>query len=173
MPLTRDKKQEVVTDTANLLKQSKMTVVASYKGTAVKDMQTLRKQAKGSNTTVKVIKNRLVIQALKSLENLKDVDVSQLEGMLTYAFNAEDEVAPAQSLAEFAKNRPTLSFIGAITPDGKWLNAAEVTTLSELPSKPILIASIVSLLGSPINSVVNAIGSPLPKILSGLQTKTS
>ena len=173
MPLTRDKKNEVVADTANLLKESRMTVIAAYKGTAVKDMQTLRRQARESNTTVKVIKNRLVIQAIKSVTNLKSVDVSQLEGMLAYAFNPDDEVAPAQSLAQFAKNNPTLSFVGAITPEGNWLSADEVKSLSELPSKPVLIASVVSLLGSPMSSVVNAIGSPLPNILSALQTKTN
>lgn len=173
MPLTREKKNEVVSEVTDLLKQSKMTVIAAYKGTAVKDMQALRRQAKDNGTTVKVVKNRLVIQALKNLDNLKDVDVSELEGMLAYAFNADDEVAPAQSLAAFAKSNPTLSFVGAISPEGKWLTADEVKSLSELPSKPVLIASVVSLLGSPIRNVVSAVGSPLPNILSGLQAKTS
>lgn len=173
MPLTRDKKQQVVAEVNQLLSESKMTVVAAYQGTTVKDMQTLRRRAKDNGTVVKVIKNRLVIQALKSQDNLKDVDVSQLEGMLAYAFNGEDEVAPAQSLATFAKTNPTLNFVGAISPEGKWLSAEEVSALAELPSKPVLIASVVSLLGSPVRNVISAVGSPLPNILSGLQAKTS
>ena len=173
MPLTKDKKQAVVSEVTELLSQSKMTVIAAYTGTAVKDMQRLRREARDNNTTVKVIKNRLVMQAIKNLDNLKDIDVSQLQGMLAYAFNPEDEVAPAQNLAAFAKSNPTLSFVGAITPEGTWLSADQVKALADLPSKPQLIASVVSLLGSPIRSVVSAVGSPLPNILSGLQAKTN
>ncbi len=173
MPLTREKKQAVVAEVKQLLEESKMTVIATYKGTAVKDMQTLRRQAKDNGTTVKVIKNRLVIQALKNLDKLKNIDSAPLEGMLAYAFNPEDEVAPAQSLANFAKLKPTLSFVGAITSDGKWLSAEEVGSLAELPSKPVMIASVVSILGSPIRKVVNAAGSQLPGIVAGLQAKVN
>ncbi len=173
MALTRDKKQAVVEDVTGLLSQSKMTVIASYKGTAVKDMQALRRQAKENGTTVKVIKNRLVIQALNNLDNLKGIETSAFEGMLAYAFNPEDEVAPAQSLAAFAKNKPTLSFVGAITAEGNWLDAEQVKALAELPSKPQLIASVLALLGTPIRSVISAVGSPLPAIVSGLQAKSN
>lgn len=173
MPLTKQKKEAVVAEVANLLSESKMTVIASYKGTAVKDMQSLRREAKQNGTTLKVIKNRLVIQALKKLDNLKAIDISELQGMLAYAFNSEDEVAPAQSLAAFAKNNPSLSFVGAITAEGNWLSSDQVKALADLPSKPQLISSVVSLLGSPIRSVVSAVGSPLPNVLSGLQSKSN
>ena len=173
MPLTKDKKIAVVADVTSLLGSSKMTVVATYQGTAVKDMQALRRQAKQNGTTVKVIKNRLVIQALNKLDNMKNIDPSRFQGMLTYAFNADDEVAPAQSLAAFAKNNPTLTFVGAITIDGNWLDSEQVKALSELPNKPQLIASVVSLLGSPIRSVISAVNSPLPAIVSGLQAKSN
>ncbi len=173
MPLTKAKKEQVVSDVSDLLKESKLTVVAKYQGTSVKDMQALRRQARDNGTQVKVVKNRLVIQALKNLEQFKDVDTSELEGMLTYAFNKEDEVAPAQAIAQFAKDKPTLEFVGALSAEGKWLNATEVKTLSELPSKPVLIASVISLLGSPIRSVISASSGHLPAILSALETKAS
>src|SRR5689334_2686394 len=106
MALTKDKKQAVVKEVTDLLSDSKLTVVAKYEGTGVKALQQLRRDARQSGTKVKVVKNRLVIQALKSTDNLKDVDTSALEGMLLYAFNGEDEVAPAQNLNAFAKANP-------------------------------------------------------------------
>jgi len=173
MPLTRAKKEVVVADVIELIGQSKMTVVASYQGTSVKDMQALRNQAKENGTTIKVIKNRLVLQALKSLDSFKEADRSHLSGMLTYAFNSNDEVAPAQSLANFAKTNPSLVFIGAFTADAKWLDAQQVSHLAELPSKPVLIASVVSLLGSPLRSVISSVNKSLPDVLSALQTRTN
>ncbi len=133
MPLTKDKKNEVVEEVSNLLSSSKMTVVAAYPGTTVKAMQTLRKQAKENGTAVKVVKNRLVIKALENTEALKAVDTSVLKGQLLYAFNSEDEVAPAQALANFAKASPTIEFVGAITADGAFISAEEVKALATLP----------------------------------------
>jgi large subunit ribosomal protein L10 len=173
MPLTKAKKVEVVTDVSDLLKGSKLTVVAKYQGTSVKDMQSLRRQARENGTQVKVVKNRLVIQALKNIEQFKDIDTTELEGMLAYAFNKEDEVAPAQTIAQFAKSKPTMEFVGGISAEGKWLNAEKIKTLSELPSKSVLIASVISLLGSPVRSVVSAASGQLPAILSALQAKAN
>ena len=113
MALTKAKKQEVVQEVADLLSGSKMTVIAKYQGTGVKALQTLRRDARANGTKVKVIKNRLVIQALKASDSFKDVDTGILQGMLLYAFNGDDEVAPAQSLHNFAKQNPTLEFVGA------------------------------------------------------------
>ena len=106
MALTKIEKQAVVDEVADLLSASKMTVVAKYQGTTVKAMQTLRRDAKANGTRVKVVKNRLVIQALKAIDTFKDTDTSALEGMLLYAFNGEDEVAAAQVLNNFAKQNP-------------------------------------------------------------------
>src|SRR3978361_187445 len=103
MALTKTGKQDVIKEVSDLLSTSKMTVVAKYQGTTVKALQTLRRDAKGNGTKVKVIKNRLVIQALQNNDVLKNADTSALEGMLLYAFNGEDEVAAAQILNTFAK----------------------------------------------------------------------
>ncbi|MGG6497598.1 UNVERIFIED_CONTAM: 50S ribosomal protein L10, partial [Bacteroidetes bacterium 56_B9] len=83
----------------------------------------LRRDAKANGTKVKVVKNRLVIQAVQATKNIKDVDTSALQGMLLYAFNSEDEVAPAQSLHTFAKKNPTLQFVGAISAEGEFIDA--------------------------------------------------
>ena len=173
MALTKAKKQEVVADIVELLSSSKMTVIATYQGTTVKAMQDLRRQARDNGTTVKVAKNRLVKQALAQSDKLKAVDTTALEGMLLYAFNAEDEVAPAQILAAFAKNNPSLSFVGAISADGKLLSAAEVQSLATLPSKEQLIAEVLATLTTPLNDVVNALSGNVHGLLDALALKAA
>lgn len=168
MALTKDKKNEVVAEIAELLGTSKMTVVTKYQGTTVKAMQQLRRDAKQNGTVAKVVKNRLVIKALQQSDALKDVDTSTLEGMLLYAFNSEDEVAPAQAIANFAKQNPTLEFVGAITADGKFLGADEVKTLAALPGKDQLIGEVVAMLLSPVNDVTNALSGNLHALLDGI-----
>lgn len=173
MALTKAKKQEVVTEVADLLSTSKMTVVAKYQGTTVKALQGLRRKARDNGTQVKIAKNRLVRQALKQTEGLKDVDTSALEGMLLYAFNTADEVAPAQVLADFAKANPSLVFAGAISADGKFLSADEVKALAALPGKNELIAQVIATLTAPLNDVTNGLSGNLHALLDGVAAKAA
>lgn len=173
MALTKDKKNEVIDEVAELLGASKMTVVAAYPGTTVKQMQELRKQASAGKTAVKVIKNRLVIKALEKHEMLKNVDTAGLKGQLLYAFNSEDEVAPAQALASFAKTNPSLVFVGAITSEGSFISSEDVKALADLPSKPQLIAGVISTLNSPVRGVIGSLGGNLHGLLQAVEAKAA
>ena len=173
MALTKTQKQEVVDEVAELLGQSKMTVVAKYEGTGVKALQGLRRDAKASGTKVKVIKNRLVIQAIKATDGFKDVDTSALQGMLLYAFNSEDEVAPAQSLHSFAKLNPSLQFVGAISAEGKFIDAESVKALAVLPGKTQLIAGLINTLNAPVQGVMGGLSGNLHGLLQGLEAKAT
>lgn len=169
MALTKEKKQQVVDEVAGLLSESKLTVVAAYQGTTVKAMQQLRRDANDDQTSVKVVKNRLVIKAIEQNETLKDVDTSALKGQLLYAFNTTDEVAPAKVLATFAKTNPSLVFVGAISADGKFLSAEEVKALATLPSKTQLIAGIINTLQSPVNGVMSGLKGNIHGLLQAIE----
>lgn len=173
MALTKNEKNDVVAEVSQLLNSSKMTVVAKYQGTTVKALQGLRRDARANGTKVKVVKNRLVIKALQQSDTFKSVDTSTLEGMLLYAFNSEDEVAPAQSLNDFAKANPSLEFVGALTADGKFLSANEVKALATLPGKDQLIGQVVAMLLSPVNDVTNALSGNLHALLDGVAAKVT
>lgn len=173
MALTKTKKHAVVSEVNDWLSSARLTVVAQYQGTTVKAIQQLRRDAQANGTRVKVIKNRLVIKALQANDNLKAVDTSALTGMLLYAFNSEDEVAPAQALAKFAKTNPSIQFVGAITQDGKFMSSAQVQTLSSLPGKNQLIGEVIATLLSPVNDVTNALSGNLHALLDGLASKAT
>ncbi len=173
MALTKAKKQEVIDEVSELLKSSKMTVVAEYQGTSVKQLQALRRSAKENGSVVKVVKNRLVVQALKTSDLYKDADMSNLTSQLLYAFNAEDEVAPAQKLDEFAKKNPTIKFVGAFTNEGVFIGADEVKALAKLPSKPQLIAGVINTLQSPVNNVMSGLKGNLHGLLDAVAAKAA
>jgi large subunit ribosomal protein L10 len=173
MALTKQEKNDVVSEVAEKLASSKMTVVAKYEGTTVKALQQLRRDARDNGTKVQVVKNRLVVKALHANDTLKDVDTSALSGMLLYAFNDEDEVAPAKALADFAKANPTIEFVGAITPEGKFASADEVKALAALPGKNELIAQVIATLNSPVNDVMSGLSGNLHALLDGIEAKAA
>jgi large subunit ribosomal protein L10 len=173
MALSKQAKNEVVTEVAELLKSSKLTVVAKYEGTTVKAIQALRKAAKDNGTSVKVVKNRLAIKAIEQTDAVKGTDVSALKGMLLYAFNSEDEVAPAQALHTFAKTEPTIEFVGAITATGEFMAPDQVKALATLPSKNQLIAGVINTLQSPVRNVMGGLKGNLLGLLDAVAAKAS
>lgn len=173
MALTKQQKDDVVREVADLLKTSKMTVVAKYQGTTVKALQQLRRDGKTTGTKVKVVKNRLFIKAVQQQDTFKDAATGDLSGMLLYAFNDTDEVAPAQALKAFAKQNPTIEFVGAYSGDGSYMDAEAVKTLADLPSKDQMIGQVVDMLLSPVNDVTNALSGNLHALLDGVSDKAA
>jgi large subunit ribosomal protein L10 len=171
MAISRDKKQALVSELAELLKGAKMTVTASYTGLGVADMQQLRRSARESGVVIKVVKNRLVRVAMSESKAFASTDTSALEGQLLYAFSSEDEVAPAQVLANFAKTHPELQLVAGFDASGAVLDNAAVKALAELPSKEQLIAEVVSQLLSPVHDITNALSGNLHALLDGVEAK--
>lgn len=171
MALSRQQKEAAVAELAELLKESKITVFANYQGLGVRAIQELRKQARENGTTVTVAKNRLVRVALKQNESLKDVDSTALNGQLLYAFNSEDEVAPAQLLHTFSKEHPEIKLAGAIDAEGSTLDEAQVNALAQLPSKDQLRAQLVGTLAGPARGFVTVLSGNARGLLNVLNAR--
>jgi large subunit ribosomal protein L10 len=173
MAINRDKKQSLVSEMTELLGNARMTAFAHYDGLTVADVQKLRRSAREQGVTIKVVKNRLVRVAIQQNETLKDVDTSALVGQLLYAASSEDEVAPAQVLASFAKTNEALKIAGAISGEGKLLGTDEVKALATLPSKNELIAQVLATLTSPVNDVLSGLSGNLHALLDGVEAKAA
>lgn len=171
MALTKTQKNDVVTEVSELLANSKLTVVAKYQGTTVKALQSLRRDARASGTRVKVVKNRLVIKALEQNDRFKAIDTAPLQGMLLYAFNSQDEAAPAQSLNSFAKINPSLQFVGAITAGGQFMEAGDVQALADLPGKEQLRAMLVGTIAAPLSGFANVLAGNVRGVLHVLTAR--
>lgn len=171
MALTRDKKESVVSELEQLLASSKLTVVARYQGTPVKAMQELRNQAVQEGTAVRVAKNRLFKKALSSNELFKDINTNEIRGQLLYAFNAQDEVAPARSLADFAKTNPQIEFVAGFSAEGELLDAAAIKELSSLPTKAVLRAQLIGTISAPVSGFVRVLSGNVRSVLNVLSAR--
>ena len=88
--------------------------------------------------------------ALGKSEAFKQSDTGLLEGQLLYAFSDEDEVAPAQVLAGFAKKHGELQLVSGFSQDGSVLDTAAVKALASLPSKDQLRGMVVGTISAPL-----------------------
>ena len=173
MAISRDKKQALVGEMKEVLAASRMTVFAAYQGLSVPELQKLRTAAREAGVTIKVAKNRLVRVAVQSVDNLKDVDTTSLQGQLLYAASSEDEVAPAKVIEDFAKSHAALQIAGAISGEAALLDANEVKALAGLPSKDQLIAQTIEQLLSPVHAITNGLSGNLHALLDGIEAKAT
>ena len=173
MAISKDKKQALVRELTELFASAKGTAVAKYQGISVAELQELRKAAREAGVTIKVVKNRLVRVAMGESDTYKEADTSALLGQLLYAFSADDEVAPAKVLDEFAKTHPTLELVAGFSGEGLAQSDADVKALAGLPSKHQLIAEVVAQLLSPVHDTTNALSGNLHALLDGIGEKAA
>ncbi len=173
MAISKDKKQALVSEMSELFASAKGTAVAKYQGISVADLQVLRRRARESGVTIKVVKNRLVRVAMGDNKTYKDADTAALVGQLLYAFSDSDEVMPAKVLDTFAKDHPELELVAGFSGEGLTQNATDVKALASLPSKNQLIAETIAQLLSPVHDVTNALSGNLHALLDGVEAKAA
>lgn len=145
----REEKQQVVQDIAAKLRDSKSTVLVDYRGLNVLQVTELRKQLRDAGIDFKVYKNTLARRATQETE-LTELD-QYLVGPTAIAFSADDVIAPAKILSEFAKKNKDLEIKAGVI-EGKLASFEEITAIAELPSREGLLSMLLSVLQAPIRN---------------------
>ncbi|PFD98301.1 50S ribosomal protein L10 [Bacillus cereus] len=146
-------KQQVVTEIADKLRESKSTIVVDYRGLTVAEATELRKNLREAGVEFKVYKNSLTRRAAESVE------MAELNEFLTgpnaIAFSNEDVVAPAKVLNDFAKDHEALEIKAGVI-EGKLVSLDEVKAIATLPSREGLLSMLLSVLQAPIRNLALA-----------------
>jgi len=147
-------KQEAVNVVAQKLTSSASTIVVDYRGLNVAQVTELRKQLREAGVEFSVLKNSIVSRATEGTELTALNEV--LSGPTAVAFSAEDAIAPAKILYNFAKTNEALKLKGGIV-DGKVITEAEVKALAQLPSREGLLSMLLSVLQAPVRNFALAV----------------
>ena len=159
--MDRTQKQAFIGNLSERIASAKSLVVAHYRGLTVKEMSQLRRQMAAAGGEVQVAKNRLAKLAFKgtAFEDLSSIMV----GPTVLAFSA-DEIAPSRISQKFADANNKLVIIGG-SMNGKVLSAAEVKTISQLPTLDEARAKIIGVLQAP--------GGQLARVTKAYSEKSS
>lgn len=130
---------------------AKSIAVVDYSGTTVNDQVKLRSALRQVGGEFRVAKNTLVDKVINN-----PTFMESLHGMNGLVFSFTDEVSALKELFKFRKETEKLTIKQGYM-DGKVLSAAEVETLSKLPGKQELIASLISRINGPAYALVNVL----------------
>ena len=149
-----EQKKAVVAELIEKLKAAQAGVLVDYRGLTVEEDTKLRAQLREAGVEYKVVKNTLTRFAIKEV-GYEEMD-EQLNGPTSLAISADDPVAPAKIISEFAKSNENLT-IKAGFLDGKVISLDEIKTLANTPSRDVLIAKIMGSLNSPISALARTL----------------
>lgn len=133
-----EKKQSVVDEISNKVKESASVVIFEYQGLTVTETNELRRKLRESNSDFKVYKNTLTTRAM----NLLNIDLGVLEGPKAIAFGT-DTIAPIKTLSEFAKKHPALELKVGIV-DGEVADVTMLQKLAAIPSRDTLLTMVAA-----------------------------
>jgi large subunit ribosomal protein L10 len=164
MAKTRQQKEQMLEIISEKI-ASKKAVIVDYKGLSVFEMESLRNTLEERGVSFSVIKNTLAKIALEKQGVAVDAEV--LKKPLALAF-ADDEVAGAKGVAEFARDHEKLEILGGII-ENQFVPESTIKALSILPSREELYVKVVGSISAPLSGMVNVLAGNIRGLVSVLK----
>ena len=166
MAISKQRKTELVDQYVEQLKESQGVILADYRGLSVSDMESIRKTLRPAGGKFQVVKNRLLVLALK--EAGLSLPEEWLVGPTAAAFSY-DEVPPvAKALTDAAKDLETLQIKGGLAGTAV-ISAQQVQTIADLPPREVVLAQVLGTINAPASRVASVVASGIRQILNVLQ----
>ena len=143
-------KQAIVAELTEKIQNATAVVIVDYKGITVAEDTTLRTQCRENNIDYAVVKNTLLRFAFNNT-GLNDLD-DLLNGTTSLAL-ADDPVAPARVMADYAKKLDGKFEIKGGFMDGKPVDLATIQSLASIPALPVLQAQVLGTMLAPITGL--------------------
>ncbi|MCL2083631.1 MAG: 50S ribosomal protein L10 [Oscillospiraceae bacterium] len=167
-PSVLAQKQAFVDQLAEKIKNASAGVLVDYKGINVADDTKLRRELRAAGVDYSVTKNTLLNFACEKI-GFDSLNLStHLKGTTALAVSADDPVAAAKILSDYAKKSNGKFSIKAGFVDGRVITSAEVAALAELPPREQLIARVLGGLNAPISGLVNVLNGNIRGLVVAL-----
>ncbi len=162
--LNLEQKQAVVAEVSKVVSDAKAAILAEYRGLTVAQMTDLRRKAHKDGVYVRVVKNTLVRRAVSGspYECLTD----HLKGPLAFVAGG-DAVTAAKVAVDFAKDNQAFKIMAG-SMGGKLMSVAEMTALAKLPSREVLLATLMGTMQAPVQKFVATLNEVPTKFVRAL-----
>ena len=164
----RPEKISAINEVISLVEKSEYCFVLNYGSLTVASFADLRRELAKGASKVKVVKNSYLARAAakKGWSSMEAV----LAGPTAMITGSGDPAEVAKIIVAFLKKHDVASIKGAQL-ESSALTAAQVASLSELPSKDVMRSSLLGTMLAPATSLVRVLVAPLTGVLYVLKAK--
>lgn len=164
----RPEKVQIVEDLQARLNASPFVLVADYAGLRVEQFSTLRNRLADAGAECKVVKNTFLRRALSDA-GLPDIS-KELNGQTAIVVGEKDVAAAAKVLKTFAGETKKLAVkIGVV--DRAVVDAGQISAIADLPSREVLLATLLGTLQAPASTLVRLLNEPASALARVLKAK--
>ena len=155
--MNRTEKQQVIDELHEKMAKAKAAILAEPKGLNVATVTELRRKLREAKVEYRIVKNTLAARAAKGtpVESI----AGQFVGPTALVMSYDDVVVPAKLLADFMKDRESLTIRTAVI-DGRVVDAKGVQALAKLPGLKELRGQIAAMIAQPATKLVRVLGTP-------------
>jgi large subunit ribosomal protein L10 len=151
MPLTRTQKEEAVLQLHEEFEGIKNLVLLEFRGLKVAEADELRRKVRESESTYRVVKNRL---ARRALEGTGVAPLAEhFDGPTAIAHHPSSLVDLAKVIQDFMEDHEALTVKAALL-DGKVLGTEELAAIAKLPGLDELRAQVIGVLAAPVTGLL-------------------
>ncbi|MFC1805929.1 50S ribosomal protein L10 [Planctomycetota bacterium] len=159
----------MVTELAKRLHDMSHAVLVDHTGLSAQQADTLRAKLGEQGAHMIVVRNSLVVLALRQLELL---DVAELvDGPTAFIFGGDDPVALAKMVLAWSKAEKVLEVRGGMV-EGRAVDANGVRALAALPPVDVLRAQLAGALAAPMSAFVGTLGAVMRDFVGVLNART-
>ncbi len=163
MAISKQKKNEVIDQYKDWLKNSQAVILVEYTGVNMKDMENIRAKVRESGGAFHVVKNTLVKLALEASGYA--IPEGLLENSSAASFAFSDPAATAKALSEASKGLEAIKVKGGYM-GAETLSAAQIKALADLPPLPVVRAQLLGVFQAPAGKLVRTIAEPARSLAS-------
>ena len=158
-------KEKQVGELTDALKDSKHIVVTEYQGLAAGELDELRAALRPLGASYKVVKNRLAKLAFEKTGygELNDA----LKGPSAIVYRGGDPAAIARTLFKFGEKHTNLK-VRAGHVYGSKTDGKSLRMIANLPSREVLLATLLSRMNSPLQTLMATLNEPLRSLHAAL-----
>lgn len=154
MALQLEQKQAIVAEVNAAAGNALSAVVADHRGVSVADMTDLRRRARESGVTLRVVRNTLLKRAVAGTDYECLADVATGPTML--AFSNDDPGSAARLLKEAVREIEELD-VKAVSIGGQLFDAQDIDRVATLPTRDEAIAMLMSVMQAPVAKFVRTL----------------
>lgn len=166
MALSKQKKNEVIDQYKDWLKNSESVILVEYTGATMKDMENIRAQVRESDGEFHVVKNTLVKLALEASEYPIPEGILEKSTAATFAFS--DPAGTAKALSEASKGLDAIKVKGGYMGT-EFLDKVQIKALADLPPLPVVRAQLLGVFQAPASKLVRTLAEPARSLAAVLK----
>ncbi len=152
------KKELMVSELKALITESKGAVLTDYRGLTVAEVTSLRRKLRPLGAEYHVVKNTLF--RIAAGEEVSNTMGDLLTGPTAIVFAKQDVVASTKVMVDFLRElrKPEITLKGGWI-DGKLYNVDQMTSISKLPAKEVIIGQLIGSLNAPASNFVGTLNN--------------